>query len=78
MGTKKLHDVFLLILTPSFQAIYVMHTERQTGAQIKSPESVTDMIFQTMDKNKDGKLSLEEFVEGAKTDTTLVTLLSSK
>ena len=55
-----------------------MHTERQMGAQIKSPESVTDMIFQTLDKNKDGKLSLDEFVEGAKTDTTLVNLLSSK
>ena len=74
---KFLINVFLIEL-PSFQAIYIMHTERQMGAQIKSPESVTEMIFQTMDKNKDGKLSLDEFVDGAKTDTTLVNLLSSK
>ena len=60
------------------QAIYKMHTERCAGAQIRSAENVTEIIFQTMDKDKDGKLSLEEFTEGAKTDATLVSLISSR
>ncbi|KAF8076275.1 hypothetical protein FPV67DRAFT_407724 [Lyophyllum atratum] len=59
------------------QSIYKM-----TGEMVKlpsdedTPEKRVDKIFSNMDKDKDAKLTYEEFVEGSKQDPTIVQALS--
>ena len=44
----------------------------------KAAKDMTIAIFKCIDKNQDGKLSKEEFVDCAKTDKTLISLLAGK
>jgi Ca2+-binding EF-hand superfamily protein len=59
------------------QSIYKM-----TGEMVKlpsdedTPEKRVDKIFRNMDRDKDAKLTYDEFVEGSKQDPTIVQALS--
>jgi Ca2+-binding EF-hand superfamily protein len=59
------------------QSIYKM-----TGQMVKlppdedTPEKRVDKIFKNMDRDKDAKLTYDEFVEGSKQDPTIVQALS--
>lgn len=59
------------------QSIYKM-----TGEMVKlppdedTPEKRVEKIFKNMDRDKDAKLTYEEFVEGSKQDPTIVQALS--
>ncbi|XP_063293417.1 guanylyl cyclase-activating protein 2-like [Pelobates fuscus] len=49
--------------------------KRDSEAQFLSPDDVCERIFQSVDENGDGLLSLQEFVEGAKNDRWVLEML---
>lgn len=53
--------------------------EKLSGSLVDgtSAADMANEIFERVDKNADGKLSLEEFIEGAKVDNDLATMLES-
>ncbi|XP_075044397.1 guanylyl cyclase-activating protein 2-like [Mixophyes fleayi] len=59
------------------QSIYSVKKDwrREQEAPLLSPDEVCERIFQLMDENGDGQLSLQEFLEGAQRDTWLMKML---
>ena len=49
----------------------------QTDGDGSSAEDRMQRIFSHMDKNLDDNLSLDEFIEGAKSDASIVKILQS-
>ena len=42
----------------------------------ESPASMTDKIFAQLDKDKDGRVSKEEFIEGSSANPSIISILS--
>ncbi|XP_041051863.1 guanylyl cyclase-activating protein 2 [Carcharodon carcharias] len=49
--------------------------ESEDGAPLLTPEEVVDRIFQLVDENGDGHLSLDEFIDGARRDKWVMKML---
>ncbi|KAL2089072.1 hypothetical protein ACEWY4_015971 [Coilia grayii] len=50
--------------------------DNSSGGEEMSPEEISDRIFQLVDINNDGQISLEEFIEGAQRDAWVMEQLS--
>ncbi|XP_048409201.1 guanylyl cyclase-activating protein 2 [Stegostoma tigrinum] len=51
------------------------HQESEEESVLLTPEEVVDRIFQLVDENGDGHLSLDEFIDGARRDKWVMKML---
>ena len=59
------------------RSVYKMYTDGRLGKK-ETPEQRTARIFEKFDLNKDGKLTMEEFKTGARSDPFLVLMMQYK
>ena len=50
-------------------------TQAIAPAELDSPDKMTEKLFDEFDQDNDGKISWEEFCEGAKKDAVIINLL---
>ncbi|KFP49286.1 Guanylyl cyclase-activating protein 2, partial [Cathartes aura] len=53
----------------------VCRSEVEERTPLLTPEEVVDRIFQLVDENGDGQLSLDEFIDGARKDKWVMKML---
>ncbi|XP_047732413.1 guanylyl cyclase-activating protein 3 isoform X1 [Prionailurus viverrinus] len=53
-----------------------MAVQALNGQQTLSPEEFTNLVFHKIDKNNDGELTLEEFINGTEEDQDLLEIVS--
>ena len=67
----------LLEMTKLVQSIYqVMGSNYKQGVQLESPEKRAKDIFKRMDKNADGRVTREEFIQTCLIDQKLIEMLT--
>lgn len=75
---EELKEFHLLTMCPlCLQAIYNMVGNEMKGAPDEQPEERTDKIFAQMDKNNDGVLTKQEFIDGCLADDFLCQMLTA-
>ncbi|XP_060628809.1 guanylyl cyclase-activating protein 2 [Anolis sagrei] len=65
----------LEIIESIYRLKQICQTEAEKGRPSLTPEEVVERIFQLVDENGDGQLSLDEFIDGARKDRWVMKML---